>query len=137
MFIDQGQWVVDAYVEEENLGRVQVGQSVRTRLHSGSQRWVEGRIESIDVSRTTVLPSPVLNAAHGGPLAVVSDVVREGHEKTQVLRDALFRVRVVLAEPLPTSSVAVVRVQIDGDAESILKGMTRKLVSVFIRESGF
>jgi putative peptide zinc metalloprotease protein len=137
MFIDPKQWVVDAFIAEEDLGRVKVGQDVRARLHTGSQQWVDGRIEAIDVSRTTVLPTPLLNAAHGGPLAVVNDTVRAGQDSTKVLRDALFRVRIVLKDPLPTKSVSVVRVRIDGQSESVLKSMFRKVVSVFIRESGF
>lgn len=137
MFIDPKQWVVDAYVAEEDLGRVKVGQGVRARLHTGQHQWVDGRIEAIDVSRTTVLPTPLLNAAHGGPLAVVNDTARGGLESTKVLRDALFRVRILLDEPLPTKSVSVVRVRIDGQSESILTGLLRKVVSVFIRESGF
>ena len=137
LFIDPTRWVVDAYVAEEDLGRVRVGQSVRVRLHTGQLQWTGGRIESIDVSRTTVLPTTLLDATHGGPLAVVNDTNRAGLEKTQVLRDALFRVRVVMDEPLPTKSVAVVKVRIDGHAESILSSVARKVVSVFIRESGF
>ena len=137
MFIDPKQWVVDAYIAEEDLGRVQVGQAVRTRLHTGNQQWVDGRIEAIDVSRTTVLPTPLLSAAHSGPLAVVNDTARPGQENAKVLRDALFRVRIALAEPLPTQSVAVVRVRIDGQSESLFKSMVRKVVAVFVRESGF
>lgn len=137
MFIDPTRWVVDAFIPEGDLGRVAVGQSVRARLHTDYQRWAVGHVESIDVSRTTVLPTPLLDASHGGPLAVVNDTTRAGQENTQVLRDALFRVRIVLDEPLPTRSVAIVRVQIDGQAESVLAGVTRKVVSVFIRESGF
>ena len=136
-FIDQRPWVVDAYIPEEDLGRVKVGQAVRARLHTGDQVWVNGQIESIDVSRTTALPTPLLEASHGGPLAVVNDTTRPMQEKTSVLRDALFRVRVVLDKPLPTQSVSVVRVRIDGEKESILAGVARKVVSVFIRESGF
>lgn len=137
LFIDPKQWVVEAYIAEEDLGRVKVGQGVRTRLHTGNAQWVDGRIADIDVSRTTVLPTAMLDASHGGPLAVVSDNARAGQEKTQVLRDALFRVRIVLDEPLPVKSVAMVRVRIDGQSESILTGAVRKVVSVFIRESGF
>ena len=137
VFIDPSRWVIDAFIPEGDLGRIAVGQSVRTRLHTDYQRWAEGRVEAIDVSRTTVLPTPLLQASHGGPLAVVNDTARAGQETTQVARDALFRVRIVLDEPLPTNSVAVVRVQIDGEAESILAGVTRKVISVFIRESGF
>ena len=137
VFIDPKRWVIDAYIPEGDLGRVTVGQAVRARLHTDYQEWAAGRVESIDVSRTTVLPTPLLEASHGGPLAVVNDTTRAGQEKTQVLRDALFRVRIALEEPLPTSSVAVVRVQIDGKAESILTGVARRVISVFIRESGF
>jgi putative peptide zinc metalloprotease protein len=137
VFIDLKQWVVDAYIAEKDLGRVKVGQAVRTRLHTGQLQWANGRIAAIDVARTTVLPTPLLDASHGGPLAVVSDHARASLEKTQVLRDALFRVRVVLDEPLPTQRVSVVRVRIDGHSESVLTGMVRKVVSVFIRESGF
>ena len=137
MFIDARQWVVEAYVPEEDLGRVKVGQTARVRLHTGRQDWVSGRVEAVDVSRSTVLPTPLLDASHGGPLAVVNDTTRAGQEKTQVLRDALFRVRIALDEPLPTDRVAVVKASIDGDAESVLAGVARKVVSVFIRESGF
>lgn len=137
VFVDPSRWVIDAFIPEEDLGRVAVGQSVRARLHTDYQRWAVGRVEAIDVSRTTVLPTPLLEASHGGPLAVVNDTARAGQETTQVARDALFRVRIALEEPLPTNSVAVVRVQIDGEAESILAGVMRKVISVFIRESGF
>jgi putative peptide zinc metalloprotease protein len=137
VFIDPSRWVIDAFIPEGDLGRIAVGQAVRARLHTDYQRWAEGRVEAIDVSRTTVLPTPLLEASHGGPLAVVNDSARSGQETTLVARDALFRVRIVLDEPLPTKSVAVVRVQIDGEAESILAGVTRKVISVFIRESGF
>ncbi len=137
VLIDPEHWVIDAYIPEGDLGRVAVGQAARVRLHTDYKDWAIGRVESIDVSRTTVLPTPLLEASHGGPLAVVNDTTRVGQEKTQVLRDALFRVRIALEEPLPTSSVAVVRVQIDGEAESILAGVARRVISVFIRESGF
>jgi putative peptide zinc metalloprotease protein len=137
VLIDPSRWVIDAFIPEDDLGRVAVGQSVRARLHTDHQRWAKGHIDSIDVSRTTALPTPLLEASHGGPLAVVNDTARPGQETIQVARDALFRVRIVLDEPLPTSSVAVVRVQVDGQAESILAGVARKVISVFIRESGF
>jgi putative peptide zinc metalloprotease protein len=98
---------------------------------------VEGRIEAIDVSRTTVLPSSLLDANHGGPIATVNEPARSGQERAQVVRDALFRVRVVLDEPLPVHQVAAVRVRIDGHAESLISGTLRRMASIFIRESGF
>ncbi|MNW18936.1 hypothetical protein D3C71_2187020 [compost metagenome] len=52
-------------------------------------------------------------------------------------RDALFRVRVVLDEPLTVDRSATVRVRIEGRADSILMGTLRQVASVVIRESGF
>ena len=56
MLIDPRLWVVDVYVAEEDLNRIRVGQEARIRLLAGPQSWVDGRIDGIDVSRTTVLP---------------------------------------------------------------------------------
>jgi putative peptide zinc metalloprotease protein len=98
---------------------------------------VDGRIEAIDVSRTLVLPTPMLDAMNGGPIATVPDVPKEGQGRGQVVRDALFRVRVVLDSPLPTHQVSTVRVSVDGTSESIATGLLRRVASIFIRESGF
>lgn len=137
MLVDDRRWVIDAYVPEADLSRVAVGQSVRARLLSGSRDWVQGRIESVDVSRTTILPSELLDASHGGPIATVSDPGRVGAERTQVVRDALFRVRVVLDGPVDLQRVGSVRVRIEGEAESLLSGLFRRAATVAIRESGF
>lgn len=137
MLVDDRRWVIDAYVPEADLSRVAVGQSVRARLLSGTRDWVQGRIESVDVSRTTTLPSELLDANHGGPIATVSDPGRAGGERTQVVRDALFRVRVALDDPVDLRRVGAVRVRIEGEAESLLSGLFRRVASVAIRESGF
>jgi len=137
MLVDNTRWVIDAYVPEEDLARVEVGQTVRARLLAGSLSWMDGRIESIDVSRTTELPSSLLDANHGGPIATVNEPARAGQERSQVVRDALFRVRVVLDEPMSADQMALVRVRIDGRSESLISGTLRRLASVLIRESGF
>jgi putative peptide zinc metalloprotease protein len=84
-----------------------------------------------------VLPTPMLDAVNGGPIATVTDAPKEGQTRGQVVRDALFRVRVVLEAPLPTQQVSTVRVAIEGKSESIAAGLLRRVVSIFIRESGF
>lgn len=137
VLVDRRQWVVDAFIAEADLGRLRVGQSVRVSLVSRPLSWTSGRVERIDVSRTQALPTPMLDASHGGPIATVTDTARDGQERTQVARDALFRVQVALDKPLPTQQVATVRVSIDGTAESIAAGLLRRVASVFIRESGF
>lgn len=137
MLVDSRQWVIDAYVAEADMQRVAVGQSVRVSLTSDPLALSSGRVQSVDVSRTQVLPTPLLDAANGGPFVTVTETTREGQDRNQVLRDALFRVRIVLDEALPTDRIAIVRVGIDGSAESLAAGLLRRVASVFIRESGF
>lgn len=137
LLVDQRSWVVDAFIEEAQLGRLQVGQPVRAGLMADPRAWVDGRIEAIDVSRTLALPNPLLDASNGGPIATVAEPPKEGQERGHVVRDALFRVRIVLDEPLPTQQMSTVRVRIEGEAESLAAGVFRKVASIFIRESGF
>ena len=137
MLIDPSRWVVDAYVAEQDLNRVRVGQAARIRLLAGPQTWVDGRIDAIDVSRTTILPSAMLDATHGGPIATVNDTAHPGAEKSPVVRDALFRVRVALDAPLATRQSAPVRVRIEGEKESVLASVFRRMASILVRESGF
>jgi putative peptide zinc metalloprotease protein len=137
ILVDRKAWVIDAFIAEADLARVTVGQEVRARLLSDPMAWTGGRIQSIDVSRTLVLPSPMLDATNGGPIATVPEQGREGKDAGQVVRDALFRVRIELDQPLPTQQVSTVRVSIEGRAESIATSVFRQVVSIFIRESGF
>ncbi|MGS5088620.1 HlyD family efflux transporter periplasmic adaptor subunit [Hydrogenophaga sp. A37] len=137
ILVDRKAWVIEAYIAEADLDRVVVGQAVRARLLSDPMAWTGGHIEAIDVSRTLALPSPMLDASNGGPIATVTEAAREGKERSQVVRDALFRVRIALDEPLPTNQVSTVRVSIEGKTESIASSALRKMASVFIRESGF
>ncbi|MFP8776925.1 HlyD family efflux transporter periplasmic adaptor subunit [Hydrogenophaga sp. RWCD_12] len=137
VLVDHGQWVIDAYIAEADMARLKVGQNVRAGLMANALSWSDGRVESIDVSRTLVLPTTMLDANNGGPIPTVSEATKEGQERTQVVRDALYRVRIVLDKPLPTHQVSTVRVAIEGKSESIAAGFFRRVASIFIRESGF
>jgi putative peptide zinc metalloprotease protein len=137
MLVNPARWVVDAYVAEANLGRLEVGQPVRVRQLSDPPRWIEGRIESVDVSRTLVLPTPMLDATLGGPIATVKGPVTAAQQGAPVVRDALFRVRVALDEPVSDTRLSVVRVRIEGQPEALLMRVLRRAASIFIRESGF
>ena len=130
-------WVIDAFIPEKDLDRVAVGQAVRARSLSDPMAWVEGHIQAVDVSRAVVLPSPMLSTANGGPIATVPDPNRQTKEPSLIVRDALFRVRIVLNHPLPAQQVAAVRVSIEGRGESILASVSQQVVSIIIRESGF
>lgn len=136
VLVHPGRQVVDAYVAEADLGRIEAGQRVRVRLLADPPQFLDGCIEAVDVSRTTILPSPMLDAVHGGPIATVVDAVAGGQGRVQVARDALFRIRVQLNGPAPADRAATVRVRVEGRSASTLMRLLRRAASVIIRESG-
>ncbi|GAA6140187.1 HlyD family efflux transporter periplasmic adaptor subunit [Hydrogenophaga sp. 5NK40-0174] len=139
MLIDRSSWVVDALVEEADLALIEVGDTARVRVMTSPDQWLSGVVEAIDVSRINSLPSEALDAQHGGPIVTVEppDGQINGQDIGRVPKDALFRVRVKIDEPPVTHAAMAARVVIEGDAHSLLARATRRVVSVFVRESGF
>jgi len=137
MLVNPSRWVVDAYVAEADLSRIDVGQPVRVRQMVDPPVWRDGRVQAIDVARTTALPSPMLDASHGGPLATVPGPPGAFQQRVPVARDALFRVRIELEQPVDQDRLSLVRVQIEGQPEAMFDRLLRSVVSVFVRESGF
>lgn len=137
MLVNPDRWVVDAYVAEADLSRIEVGQRVRVRQMVDPPVWRDGRVGAIDVARTTALPSPMLDASHGGPIATVPGPAMAFSQRVPVARDALFRVRVELDEPVTQERLSLVRVRIEGRPEALMDRMLRRAVSVLVRESGF
>ena len=139
MLVAPGRWVVDALVPEADLERVAPGQTVRLRTLSRSTQWFDGRVLSVDVARTTVLPDPMLEARFGGPVATVPGPRLPGQTQLSdhVARDALFRVRIEVDGVPAELMTSTVRVQIDGASHSLLTRIGRSVAAVLIRESGF
>ena len=133
--VNPRQWLAEAYVAETDLARLEVGQHVRLRQLVDPPHWLDGKVKEVDFTRTTVLPTPMLDVRHGGPLAVVPS--SDPGQPVPVLRDALYRVQIELAEPPDVQRLSLVRVQIDGEAESLAGRMVRSAASIFVRESGF
>lgn len=139
MFVNHQRWVVDAFVAEEDLGYVEPGQTVRLRTLHRTPQWFDGRVVSVDVTRTSSLPDPMLEARLGGPLATVPATQGSARASadSHLVRDALFRVRIeVEGEPARLQS-STVRVQIDGNPHSLLARVGRNVAAVLVRESGF
>lgn len=139
MLVAPGRWVVDALVPEADLERVASGQAVRLRTLSRSTQWFDGRVLSVDVARTTVLPDAMLEARFGGPVATVPGPRLPGQTQLSdhVARDALFRVRIEVDGVPAELMTSTVRVQIDGASHSLLTRIGRSVAAVLIRESGF
>ncbi|MEZ5663988.1 MAG: HlyD family efflux transporter periplasmic adaptor subunit [Burkholderiaceae bacterium] len=137
MLVNPSRWVVDAFVAEADLSRIAVGQAVRVRQVVDPVVWLDGHIAAIDVARTTALPSAMLDASHGGPLATVPGPAGPHQQRVPVARDALFRVRIALDEPVSGQRLSLVRVQIEGHPQALIDRVLRKVVAVVVRESGF
>lgn len=128
--VDYSQWVVDAYVTEEDVHRISPGDKARVYrpLRLGV---LQGQVIEVDATRTTVLPHYSLDAKSGG------DIVTLENEKN-VPRNAIYRVRVKLDSPPPGSrQMKTGNVVISGEARAWLPTILERISAVAIRESGF
>lgn len=130
LLVDPTVWVVDAYVEQRHVDRIKVGAKAgfRSRQHWGSQ---EATVLSIDASRSSKLAHPVLDARHGGTISTHMD----GNQA--VPAEALYRVRLALAQPLTDPHERPGQVSIEGDRQSLAWRFVQGVVALVVRESGF
>jgi len=128
--VDYSQWVVDAYINEEDVHRISPGDKAQVYrpLRLGV---LQGYVIEVDATRTTVLPHYSLNAKSGG------DIVTLDNEEN-VPRDAIYRVRVKLDSPPPESrQMKTGNVVISGEARAWLPTVLKRIGAVAVRESGF
>jgi len=128
--VDYSKWVVDAYINEEDIYRISLGDKAQVYrpLRLGV---LQGQVIKVDATRTTVLPHYSLNAKSGG------DIVTLDNEKN-VPRNAIYRVRVKLDSPPPENhQMKTGNVVISGDAKAWLPTILKRIAAVAVRESGF
>ena len=135
MLIASGAQIVEVFVNEQALYRLKVGVAARFYDTAAPDAPRVGQVISIDPTRTTTLPHPMLATTHGGAIPIVGD------PKNLAPRDALYRVMVRI-DPLPDGNAAVPsmragNVRIDGEPMSLLRDWGRSIAGVFVRESGF
>ncbi|MCV2216907.1 site-2 protease family protein [Thauera sp. Sel9] len=131
VLVDPGAWVIDAYVGQRDVGRLAVGTAARFHPH-GEIAAVEARVVFIDSARSQRLAHPMLDGRHGGPVSTQTAIQQEG-----VPVDALYRVRLALAEPLPGLRETRGTVSMEGERRSLLWHGLQQLTAVLVRESGF
>jgi hypothetical protein len=70
--VDYSQWVVDAYVSEEDVHRISPGDKalVYRPLRLGV---LQGQVIEVDTTRTTVLPHYSLDAKSGGDIVTLEN----------------------------------------------------------------
>lgn len=130
VLVDPAVWTVDAYVEQHQVERILVGARARFRPRD---HWfaIDAQVIDIDSTRSNNLSHAMLDARHGGPIAT------QGGERQAHPIEALYRVRLSLAEPLPDLHESLGRAIIEGDRQSLLWSAFKRTASLVIRESGF
>lgn len=124
-------WIIEAFVDEAALARIEAGQRVRFHPDAMALRVLEGRVTAIDSARAATLPHPMLALAHGGPVATTAESGK------LVPRAALYRVRIALDAPPPERRVALGTAVIEGRRWSPAADGLRRAAAVIVRESGF
>ena len=134
--VDPSSWTVEAFVSEEDVARVRLGDPVRVHLGLRSISFLHGRVLEVDTSRTTVLPHSMLDAKAGGPIATL---VASSEERRQerVPKEAIYRIKIALDRKPPGLQMQLTNVVISGQARAWLPGILSRIAAVAIRESGF
>lgn len=123
-------WVAEVFVTPQQLAYLKVGDRAKVWLvHSPAP--LEGSVLAIDRVRTQYLPDPMLNAEHGGSIAVS----RVG-DKSEV-QHALYRVSLRLKQQPAVQATQLAKVVILGEPYSLGAQWARSLAGVLLRESGF
>ena len=137
VLFDPGNWIVDALVAQESMGRFAVGSAASFHARGTWANPLAGEVIAIDSARAQSLPHPMLAAAHGGRLPAT-----EQANGTLSPRDALYRVRIRLL-PMPAHTrragyrQQVGSVSIEGERRSLLAHWATSVAALLLRESGF
>ncbi|MGC2856222.1 HlyD family efflux transporter periplasmic adaptor subunit [Novispirillum sp. DQ9] len=125
--------VLEAFVEEGDLGRVGAGAWASFHPDDPARPVLRARVLAVDAAATRVLAEPTLASVHGGPIAV-----REGQDGALVPETPVYRVLLVPDQPLP-APLQVQRglARIDADQASLAGRAVRFALAILIRESGF
>lgn len=125
--------VMEGYPDENQLARIDTGDSARFYAESGDLPPVDGSVASIDQTSSRVLEEPYLASLYGGGVPVRLDQGRMVSDKS---------ISRVILKPDGDASQLPNRIQrgrlvIQGRTESPLARAYRRIASVLIRESGF
>ena len=129
ILIDPRHWQIDAYVAQDQVHRIAVGDPVRF-YPEGRTAPVTGRVLAIGSTRTGQLAHRMLSAHYGGPVQVTA-------QEQMVPSSALFQVLVGLDAPLAEVRETRGRLKIEGERRSVLGDFGRWMAGVGLRESGF
>lgn len=130
VLIDPKSWIVDAWVEQRLVDRIETGAQARF-FPEGSLRAYAAEVIDIDSTRTQRLPYPLLDSRFGGMLQTRMD----GDDV--LFEHSLYHVRLQLQQ-LP-EEIRELRgsVHIEGRPRSLAWEALKGSLAVVVRESGF
>jgi putative peptide zinc metalloprotease protein len=132
MLIDPAHWVADIYINESDIGRVRVGDTARVQMGNAAPYFMRGRVIEVDASRTVSLPSAMLDAKAGGPIATQPGAPGESTPSA-----VLYRVKIQLEGKPQAPQAVICKAVISGAPRAFLASLFERSTAVLIRESGF
>jgi putative peptide zinc metalloprotease protein len=131
--IENTRYSVIGYVEEADIGHLEVGGKGRFYPEGGDIKPFPVAIEKIDKVGTRELKVEELASIYGGEIAV-----REGEEKKLIPEQGIYRVTMVNEDALEEIHTTVRgRLSLTTQAESIAEKLWRFSVIALVRESGW
>lgn len=130
VLVDPSSWVVDAYVEQRLIERIEVG-APASFLPQGDLAAIDAEVIAIDTARSQRLPHAMLDSRHGGAFNT------ETASREPVPSEALYRVRLRLTAPPPQAREMRGSVRIAGKSRSLAWEAVKGSLAALIRESGF
>ncbi|BBH45645.1 HlyD family efflux transporter periplasmic adaptor subunit [Pseudomonas sp. KU43P] len=128
ILIDPSHWQVDAYVAQDQVHHLAVGNPVKF-YPEGQATALHGKVLAIGSTRAGQLAHRMLSSHFGGP------VPTSGQSLTPNV--ALFQVLIALDDPLASVRETRGKLQIEGERRSVLGELGKWLLGVGLRESGF
>lgn len=130
--VDPRNWVVDAFIQQQDLAAVAPGDAVKFYPRHDLSTVLTGHVAQVDRASTEHLPHPMLDTEHGGEVAAMTS--RNGQMRP---RDVLYRVQIALDQPPPTLAVRPGNVVIEAHERGWMPQWMKDMIVVLIRESGF
>jgi putative peptide zinc metalloprotease protein len=123
---------VEAYVDEDDLERIALGDTATFWADADSRIEVPLRVVEIARSSTRTLPDPYLASTNGGPITV-----RTPKQDDLVPDRTLYRITLApQRDTLPPTRILRGHVALRGEAVSVVQRAWRSFHAVLIRESG-
>ena len=131
--VNDASWVVEAWVEEQQVQHMRVGATGRFYPSNRIDEPLKVTVIEVDTVRTSALPHVAMSSEHGGPIPTVANSEGRG----QVPRDALYLVRLRVESKPEQVRWSHGNIVVNGARHSKLLQAAGYAGSVLIRESGF